>query len=287
MIAGVSLVLPAYNEEGAVGTVVDEFREQLATMGLPFEILVIDDGSTDLTAQIAAEAGAVVISSPQNLGYGLALRRGIIAAKYPYVLICDADGTYPASAVAELIRLAGCFDMVVATRTGRQFRGRGVRALARAGLRVFSSFVVGRRIPDVNSGFRVFRKDACLSYFGILSPGFSFTTGLTLAMISDARAVAFVRVNYGVRVGSSKVRFVRDTLRITQVLIQAIVRRNPVKLFAVLTGGVWMLALVALIVWIVLGNVLIGLLAAVTFLIGVQVFCVGLLAEAVRARRET
>ena len=106
-------------------------------------------------------------------------------------------------------------------------------------------------------------------------------------MISDARAVAFVRVKYGVRVGSSKVRFVRDTLRITQVLIQAIVRHNPVKLFAVLTVGVWMLALLALIVWIVLGNVLIGLLAAVTFLVGVQVFCVGLLAEAVRARRET
>ncbi|MCY3895672.1 MAG: glycosyltransferase family 2 protein [Chloroflexi bacterium] len=286
MIVGVSLVLPAYNEEGAVGSVVAEFRKELATVGLPFEILVVDDGSSDRTAQVAAEAGAVIISSPQNLGYGLALRRGIIAAKYPYVLICDADGTYPPSAVADLTRLAGNFDMVVAARTGRQFRGRGVRALARTGLRVFSSFVVGRRIPDVNSGFRIFRKNACLSYFGILSPGFSFTTGLTLAMISDAQAVAFIPVKYGVRVGSSKVRFVRDTLRITQVLIQAIVRHNPVKLFAVLTVGVWMLSLVALIMWIVLGNVMIGLLAAVAFLIGIQVFCVGLLAEAVRARRE-
>lgn len=286
MIVGVSLVLPAYNEEGAVGSVVAEFREELATVGLPFEILVVDDGSSDRTAQVAAEAGADIISSPQNLGYGLALRRGIIAAKYPYVLICDADGTYPPSAVADLTRLAGNFDMVVAARTGRQFRGRGVRALARTGLRVFSSFVVGRRIPDVNSGFRIFRKNACLSYFGILSPGFSFTTGLTLAMISDAQAVAFIPVKYGVRVGSSKVRFVRDTLRITQVLIQAIVRHNPVKLFAVLTVGVWMLALVALIMWIVLGNVMIGLFAAVAFLIGIQVFCVGLLAEAVRARRE-
>lgn len=286
MIVGVSLVLPAYNEEGAVGSVVAEFREELATVGLPFEILVVDDGSSDRTAQVAAEAGAVIISSPQNLGYGLALRRGIIAAKYPYVLICDADGTYPPSAVADLTRLAGNFDMVVAARTGRQFRGRGVRALARTGLRVFSSFVVGRRIPDVNSGFRIFRKNACLSYFSILSPGFSFTTGLTLAMISDAQAVAFIPVKYGVRVGSSKVRFVRDTLRITQVLIQAIVRHNPVKLFSVLTVGVWMLSVLALIMWIVLGNVMIGLLAAVAFLIGIQVFCVGLLAEAVRARRE-
>ena len=286
MIDGLSVVLPAYNEESAVGNVVTGFRTELTALGFPFEILVVDDGSTDRTAQVAAGAGAVVVPSPQNLGYGLALRRGINAARYSQVLICDADGTYPTSAVADLTRLAEHLDMVVAARTGRQFRGRGLRRLARIVLRMFASFVVGRRIPDVNSGFRIFRKDACIAYFGILSPGFSFTTGLTLAMISDARAVAFVPVKYGVRVGSSKVRFVRDTLRITQVLIQAMVRHNPVKLFAVLTAGVWMLALVALIVWVVLGNVAIGLLAAATFLIGVQVFSVGLLAEAVRARRE-
>ena len=286
MIEGLSIVLPAYNEEGAVGGVVRELRAALEPTGVPFEVLVVDDGSTDLTAARAAEAGAVIVTSPQNLGYGLTLRRGIVAAKFSYVLICDADGTYPAVAVAELTRLAEHFDMVVAARTGPHFRGRGIRALARWTLRIFSSFVVGRRIPDVNSGLRIFRRDTCVGYFGILSPGFSFTTGLTLAMISDARAVAFVPVDYGVRVGSSKVRFVRDTMRITQVLIQAMVRHNPVKLFAVLTFGLWVLALVGLLLWAILGIGSIGVLAGVTFLIGVQVFSVGLLAEAVRVRRD-
>lgn len=286
MIEGVSLVLPAYNEEGAVGSVVRAFQVALEAARVPYEILVVDDGSSDATAQEARVSDAYVIQSPQNLGYGLALRRGILAAKYPYVMICDADGTYPPSAAAELTALAGDFDMVVAARTGRHFRGRGPRALARVGLRLFASFVVGRKIPDVNSGFRVFRKADCLRYFGILSPGFSFTTGLTLAMISDARAVAFVPVDYGVRVGVSKVRLIRDTLRIAQVLVQAMVRHNPIKLFAVITVAVWVLALVALVVWIVLGVASIGLIAAAAFLIGLQVFSVGLLAEAIRDRRE-
>ena len=286
MIEGISVVLPAYNEEGAVGSVVRALRAALEATRVPYEILVVDDGSSDATAQEARVCDAHVIQSPQNLGYGLALRRGILPAKYPYVMICDADGTYPPSAVAELVELAEHFDMVVAARSGRHFRGRGLRALARVGLRVFASFVVGRKIPDVNSGFRVFRKADCLRYFGILSPGFSFTTGLTLAMISDARAVAFVRVDYGARVGVSKVRFVRDTLRIAQVLVQAMVRHNPIKLFSVITTAIWLLALIAFVVWVVVGGVAIGLIAAATFLLGVQVFSVGLLAEALRDRRD-
>ncbi len=286
MIEGVSLVIPAYNEEGAVRNVVLEFRTVLETVGIPFEILVVNDGSTDGTACQAAKAGAKILESPQNLGYGLALRRGIVAARYSYVLICDADGTYPASSVPELIRLAEHFDMVVAARTGHHFRGRGMRALARSGLRMFSSFVVGQRVPDVNSGLRIFRKAECLRYFGILSPGFSFTTGLTLAMISDARSVAFIPIDYGARVGQSKVRFIRDTLRITQVLIQTIVRHNPIKLFVVITSVIWLLGLMAAIAWIVLGVTAIGLVAAAAVLTGVQVFSVGLLAEAVRVRRK-
>lgn len=286
MIEGVSLVIPAYNEEGAVSGVVSGFRTALEKVGIPYEVLVVDDGSTDGTAREAVDAGAEVLKSPQNLGYGIALRRGIVAARYSYVIICDADGSYPASSIPELIRLAEHFDMVVAARTGPHFRGRGVRALARCGLRVFSSFVVGRRIPDVNSGFRIFRKAECRRYFGILSPGFSFTTGLTLAMISDARAVAFIPIDYGARVGQSKVRFFRDSLRIAQVLIQAMVRHNPIKLFAVITTVMWFMGLLAAIVWLALGVVNAGLLAAAAVTGGVCVFSIGLLAEAVRARRD-
>lgn len=285
MIDGVSLVIPAYNEAEAVGDVVRSFRAAVQPT-TSHEISVVDDGSTDATAQEALAAGATVLASPQNMGYGLALRRGIMAARFSHVLICDADGTYPPAVAGDVVRQAKHFDMVVGARTGLHFRGRGLRALARIGLPSLTSFVVSRRVPDVNSGYRVFRKDQCLRYFSILSPGFSFTTGLTLAMMSDARTVAFVPVEYGARVGSSKVRLVRDTLRIAQVLVQAMVRHNPVKLFAMLAFGVWTLALAALIVWLILGIAAVGLVAAGAFLVGVQVLSLGLVAEAVRVRRD-
>ena len=283
-ITGISLVVPAHNEYGAVATVVTELRDALRASGLPFEVLVIDDGSTDGTGAAATAAGATVISSPVNLGYGLSLRRGILAAAHDYVLICDADGTYPASAVAELVAKAQALDMVVAARTGRHFRGRGIRALARTALRWFASFAVGRRIPDVNSGYRIFRKDLAMRYFGILSPGFSFTTGLTLAMMSDAHAVAFVPVEYRRRIGSSKVRAGRDALRMFQILVQATVRHNPIKLFLVIAGMLWLGALAPLILWLVLDIGALGFLAAAALLLGVQLFGLGLLAEALRAR---
>jgi hypothetical protein len=174
--------------------------------------------------------------------------------------------------------------MVIAARTGPNFRGRGPRALARLGLRLFASFAVGRHIPDVNSGYRIFRKADCLRYFGMLSPGFSFTTGLTLAMISDARAVAFIPVAYASRVGHSKVRVFRDSMRMAQVLVQAMVRHNPIKIFLVITVFIWMLGLCALGVWLFVGSAAAGLVAAAALLVGVQVFSFGLLAEAVRRR---
>lgn len=301
VIKGVSLVIPAYNEEGAVGDVVRDFTAAFES-SLPsdpavlraaldahanFEILVVDDGSSDATAREASEAGATVVSSPQNQGYGLALRRGIVTARFEHVMICDADGTYPPTAVKDLVSLAEHFDMVIAERTGPNFRGRGLRVLARSGLRWFASFVVGRSVPDVNSGFRIFRKEDCLRYFGFLSPGFSFTTGLTLAMISDARAVAFTSIDYRKRVGQSKVRLFRDSLRMAQILVQVIVRHNPIKLFLMLAAVVWTFALAMLAVWIFVGLTALSIVAAVGFLVGVQVFSLGLLAEAIRGWRSS
>ena len=281
----VSIVIPAFNEERAVADVINEYDAAMAGLGGEYEIIVVDDGSTDGTRAVAVAAGATVIGPPSNMGYGHSLRRGIREARYEWVLITDADNTYPASTAARLVEIAEHYDMVVAARTGRYFMGSPWRRIARRLLILLASFVTGRHIPDVNSGLRVFRRDAVLRYFDILSTGFSFSTGLTLAMISDGLGVHFVRSEYRLREGQSKIRAGRDGLRMLQVIVQAAVRHNPIKIFLLLTAFTWTLALVMILLWGVFGSgtVLLGGLIGIFF--GILIFGQGLIAEASRGRR--
>lgn len=280
----VSVVIPAYNEAASVRTVVMEYEGVLRKLPGDFEIIVVDDGSTDGTRAIAEKAGAHVIGPPSNMGYGHSLRRGIRAARHEWILITDADNTYPADAAAQLLEIAEHYDMVVAARSGRHFHGGPLRRVARLLLVLLASFVTGRHIPDVNSGLRVFRRDLVLRYFDILSTGFSFSTGLTLAMMGDGLGVHFIRSEYRSRSGQSKIRPLRDGLRMMQVIVQAAVRHNPIKIFSLLAGIAWLLAFTLILAWVVTGasSVLIAGLFGLFF--GLLIFGQGLIAEASRGR---
>ncbi len=283
-LTALTVVIPAYNEQQSVGLVITDLMQTLKGQSIDFEILVVDDGSDDNTAIVSEKAGATVLSVPANMGYGLSLRRGILAAKHEHILICDADGTYPAQSATKLLELASHFDMVVGQRTGQYFKSNGFKSSMRWGLRIFSSFVVGRPVPDVNSGFRIFRKAQVLKYFRILSSGFSFTTGLTLAMMSDGLAVYFLPISYGRRSGKSKIKTVRDSLRILQVLVQAVVRHNPLKLFLLPVIALSVSGVSALVVAIVWWNTLWLLISAVLLTGSITVFALGLVAESLRTR---
>ena len=284
-VPSVSVVIPAFDEEESVRAVVVDYTQVLETLHCTFEIILVDDGSTDSTREIAQEAGALVIGPPSNMGYGHSLRRGIKAAQYEWILITDADNTYPSEAAVEILELAEHYDMVIAARTGPHFHGGPLRRLARWMLILLASFVTGRHIPDVNSGLRVFRRELVLRYFDILSTGFSFSTGLTLAMISDGLGVHFVRTDYRARSGESKIRPFRDTLRMVQVIVQAAVRHNPIKIFSLLAGISWILAIL-----LIVGGLLSdagGLLASGLFGVfcSILIFGQGLIAESSRVRR--
>jgi len=202
----VAIVIPAFNEEQGIGPVIAELRGVLGNAGIPSVILVVDDGSTDRTAAIAARAGARVLRHRSNRGYGAALKTGIAAATdCERIVITDADRTYPAGVIPELLRLLDNADMVVGSRVGRNVKIPWVRRPAKWVLNRLANYMVGEKIPDLNSGLRAFRREIALQYFSILPDQFSWTTTITLAMHCDHYAVSYVPIDYRARSGRSKI----------------------------------------------------------------------------------
>ena len=201
----VSIVIPAFNEEAAVRETVVELRNFFEVTDITAEIIVVDDGSTDNTAREAKAGDARVIQHRSNRGYGASLKTGILAATYDIIAITDADGTYPAQYLPEMLSELEHADMVVGSRTGADVHIPLSRMPAKWVLRVIANYVANTKIPDLNSGLRVFRRDVAVQYFAILSDQFSFTTTITLALLCDKYAVTYIPIDYRKRQGKSKI----------------------------------------------------------------------------------
>jgi glycosyltransferase involved in cell wall biosynthesis len=200
-----SIVIPAYNEEGAVGRVVSDLLRLMNQHRIRAEVIVVNDGSTDNTAQAAAAAGARVVSHRSNRGYGASLKTGITIAHADVICITDADGTYPSEAIPGMLRELEKADMVVGARIGSKVNIPLIRKPAKWVLNRLANYVSGAKIPDLNSGLRIFRRDIAMQYFHILPQQFSFTTTITMAMHCDKYAVTYVPINYHRRTGHSKI----------------------------------------------------------------------------------
>lgn len=224
-----TVLIPAYNEARAIGDVVQKCQEALTGKVSELEILVVDDGSTDGTQEAARQAGARIMTHGVNRGYGRAILTGIDHATHNWIGLIDADGSYSPSSFLDLLPYVEKFDMVVGARTGSAFWGSVVKLPARLMFHQLAEFVTGQKIPDLNSGLRIFRKDHVHSVELKFSQGFSFTTTLTVAYLSEHRTVRFTPIPYHSRVGRSKVHYFRDTLRAGQILLQAIAFYNPLK----------------------------------------------------------
>jgi glycosyltransferase involved in cell wall biosynthesis len=201
----VSIVIPAYNEESGIPLVLAELRRVLQEYPLTFEIIVVDDGSSDATARAAAQAGARVMRHKSNRGYGAALKTGIAAARNDQVIIIDADGTYPAKYVPILLEQLERADMVVGSRVNAGAKIPLVRRPAKWVLNRLANYLTNAKIPDLNSGLRAFRRGIVMQYFPILPDQFSWTTTITLAMQCDKYAVVYVPIDYLARKGRSKI----------------------------------------------------------------------------------
>lgn len=232
----VTTVIPARDEAQGIVVTLEALSDLKARLGRDFEVIVVDDGSTDGTGAIAEQHGAIVVRHPHGGGYGRALKTGILHASSEMLVILDADGTYPLEELPAMLDLAEQHDMVVGARTGPHFRQFQLRSPAYATYLFLTNFVTGKKIPDPNSGFRVFRRSQVLPLLDQFPNGFSFTTTLTLVLTLTGRFVHYHPVFYRERIGSSKVRFLWDALRAGQGMLEVILRYNPVKAFLALSA---------------------------------------------------
>ena len=202
----ISFVIPALNESVSITCTVETCLLVASKCGLTdAEVIVVNDGSSDRTGELAHAAGARVINHPAPAGYGHSLKDGILAARHDTIVTLDADGTYPIERTSDLLAdYKRGFDMVVGRRIGNHYRESAIKMPLRAVLRFMVEFTTGRPIPDVNSGFRVFSKNTSSVFFPRLSDRFSFSTSLTLAYLMSGKFVTYVDVDYGERVGQPK-----------------------------------------------------------------------------------
>jgi len=243
-MSAVSIIVPAYNEEEGISTTLADIRLAMSRQSMEYEIIVVDDGSTDGTVDVAQrQEGARLIQHHTNRGYGAALKTGIRHATHDLIAIIDADGTYPPAAFPQLLDEMQHFDMVVGARDLGEVPM--ARRPAKWILARLAEYLAETQIPDLNSGMRIFRKDVALSYFNILPSAFSFTITITIAFLSDHYLVKFLPIPYRRREGRSKIRPLRDTLNFVQLLLRTTMYFNPLK---VLLPVSFLLLLLAVII---------------------------------------
>lgn len=230
-----TVIVPCYNEVQALPDAIVELEKLLIGFG-PHELIVVDDGSTDGTSAALRSLQEChpeisILQHEVNQGYGASLKTGVRHAKYDYIVITDADGTYPNDRIGDLLTFMKDFDMVVGSRTGENVEYSTLRKIPKYFLKHYASWIAGRNIPDLNSGLRVFKRSLAEKFLSVLPDGFSFTTTITMAHLTNKYSVHYEPINYSRRIGKSKIQPIRDTLRFLQLIIRLGVYFAPLKVF--------------------------------------------------------
>lgn len=283
MPEAVSIIVPVYNEEGAIASTLAAIDATMQPTGRMYEVLVVDDGSADGTARALAATSSRVVRHRANRGYGASLKTGIRATAHPLIAILDADGTYPIARLPELLARADEADMVVGARTGASVHVPALRRPVKWLLTRVANLLSGHRIPDLNSGMRVFRRDLAERFFGLYPEGFSFTSTITLASHINGYRVEYVPIDYYRRTGASSIRPVRDTLNFFLLIVRMVVTFRPLNVFLPTAAALLILGAVkAALDFSRTGAFGVG--AAILILTAIQIALMGLLADLVTRR---
>src|SRR5690606_6950507 len=232
----VTVLVPCYNEEDAAAGTIEQLDAALAPLG-DFEILAIEDGSEDDTLAVLRGLEQRfprlrVVEHGRNRGYGAALKTGLRHARSELVAIIDADGTYPIADLPKLVGMMDGQDMVVGARTGENVQYPLIRKIPKFFLRAWINWIVKQKVPDINSGMRVFRRAMAQRFVRVLPDGFSFTMTITISALRNNYRVRFEPISYFTRTGKSKIAPVRDTLRFIQIIGRTGMYFAPLRILA-------------------------------------------------------
>jgi glycosyltransferase involved in cell wall biosynthesis len=232
--AEISIIIPCYNEADTIKSTLNDISGTLEKSQVNFEIIVVDDASSDQTSGILkrlTDKTIRTVTNPFKIGYGASIKVGIENSKFSWIGICDGDGTYPVKKFSDFLKYTGDYDMVVGERTGKIRSIPLLRRPAKWFLNRFSSYLAGRKIKDVNSGMRIFKKAIAYRYWDLFPDGFSFTTTLTLSAIMGHYGIKNIPINYMKRSGKSKLNPFRDTYNFFLLILRISMLFNPLRVF--------------------------------------------------------
>lgn len=276
----ISVVLPVFNEAGHVQAEIERIRAALQAVGSSFEIIVVDDGSTDGTGEILEQVeGIRLLRFAQNRGSGSARKYGTLSATGDVVVWTDADMTYPNDRIPELVAELGGWDQVVGARRSEEGTVKFLRKPAKWLIRKLASYLTGVKIPDLNSGFRAMRREVADQFLYLLPRGFSCVTTITMAFLSNGYSVKYVPIDYAKRAGNSKFHWWRDTRLYLLQVVRMVLLWSPLKVFMPPAAFLGLIGLGKLVYDLVDKNFRVGTNTLVVLGLAVTLAIVGMLAD--------
>jgi glycosyltransferase involved in cell wall biosynthesis len=280
----ISIIIPAYNEEKIIEQTIKNLKKELTRLNLEFEIIVINDASTDKTKEILEKIkGIILINHPYNKGYGASLKTGIERAKFNNLLFFDADGQHKVEYISELIKYIDNFDMVAGIRMG--YKGPFIRQPGKKILNWLANYLSRRKIPDLNCGFRMVKKDKISKFLHLLCDGFSFSTTSILLFLTDGLAVKYVPITINKREGKSKVR-PKHALDALIFILRSILLSFPLRVFLPISLILFLGTVISGLYDIILAPFNISDTTVLLFISSILIFFFGLLADQLAAIRK-
>ncbi len=283
MNKNISIVIPIYNEQSVVLDTIERVKIVVPNA----EIIAINDGSSDNTYNLLKSIdGIKIINHPYNLGYGASLKDGLKQASGDWIVITDADGTYPIEDIPKLVKYSDTYDMVVGARTGSKVHIPFFRRPAKWIIKILASFLVGKKIPDINSGLRVFNKEKAIEFMNIYPSGFSFTTTITLSFFTNEYTIKYIPINYFKRTGKSTIHPLKDFAGFIALIFRIIIFFKPLKFFIIPSIFLMTIGIVSGIYQILTLPTGLGQLPVISILAGLQIIFLGILADLIVKSRK-